>query len=83
MNCRHAVNTKMPMLRAGPALTACTQDLPVPFCLQREMAAFENFGYVSGCREQSGSRKGQVFGKLLGGCTELLGGSTAQSWAEF
>lgn len=66
MNCRHAVNTKMPMLRA--ALTACNQDLPKPFCLQSEMAALENFGYISGCKEQSGSHKGQVFGKLLGGC---------------
>lgn len=49
----------MPVLRAGPALAVCNQDLPKPFCLQSEMAALENFGCISGCKQQSGSHQGK------------------------
>jgi len=50
--------------------------------LQSETAAFENFGYFCGRKEQSGSRQGQVFGILLGGSTALLEGSIPRPWSE-
>lgn len=40
--------------RSSPR-AAQDQDLPKPFCWQSETAAFENFGYFSGCKEQSGA----------------------------
>lgn len=40
--------------RSNPC-AARDRELPKPFCGQSETAAFENFGYFSGCKEQSGA----------------------------